>query len=1803
MRSEEKQMNKEQGTINSEQRTMNNEQRKTSFLGVIFPFLIATFSFLICLSCQNPFEPPKTEEPVKSGAAGTGYFSLRLEDPSAGRTIMPEVTRRERDDFAAYTLEFVDIIPLVDGLSADTAFTLSADQWADGNLPTNTSAGWYKFTVTSGITYRVWWNERGSNGGDGTKTADVVVRAKYGNNTYIFGTATSNTTIDSGWSSAQSFTASQTGFVYLEVRPFNLSNTGTYGIVFSTGTTRPSTNNSITPTPIIPNETVTVDRTNENLCDPIELKVGTWDLTVTAYTDAERTKLAAWGVLKGIEINDGATTPPRTIELGPVDNGIGEGTFSWNIGYPDEVEEAYMVITRLPLTSETEPRKVSIFGTDKTGSETLSSGYYRVEFKLKINDDLIHQSRETLHIYTNMDSYYENTFEDRWFNSDSIFAENVEDFGPEALVNGIFHVANLAEWETAKSSVSTGGNNKNYIIYFTNNITVTGSTTATFGTAATGIKVSLRGKGITLTLSGNGNILRTAIYQTVILRDLTLRGGSNTTSVVYVAGGNFTMHSGEISGNTSTTNGSGVYLTNNQTNNSAFTMHGGEITDNKTSVQLSGGGGAYVSSYATFTMHNGNISRNETTDTSGGAGVYVSSNATFSMHNGIISLNKTARSSGGGVYVANNATFTMHNGEISGNIATPAASESGGGGVYMTGANSAFTMWDGKISNNDATGSVAAGGGGVYMNAGTFTMRGGEISGNKATGTSSNASKGGGGVYIGEGGTFTMRGGEISGNTATSSYARLGGGVYVARKGTFRMVAGTIYGSNEADENLRNTASRWAALYQETSDAYRDSPAEFGTFAGETWTLNGYLLYQTDDTIQAENGMPNGIFKPENNHVYNVADTDQWNSAVKSISTYGRNMSLTVNVQSDFSVAGWSNDMGTFGAPSGVTVTLQGAGRTLSLTGNGSIINVSIGKNIILKDLTLQGGSNNASLVNMINGTFTMQGGKISGNKSTSSGAGVYINDGTFTMSGGEISDNTASSGGGVYMWRGIFTMSGGEISDNTASSGGGVYMTSYNDSNIGNFNMNGGKISDNKATTTAFAGGGGGVYMNAGNFTMRGGVISGNTAAVNGGGVRMVQSDRIFPTFRIVTGTIYGSNEVDESLRNTDSGNYGVLYLGTVTFQFGTFSDDTWTANGNMYTTNDTIQVVNGVLVNSNIPPIPENNVFNVANTDEWNGAMRSIATYGNGKGLTVNVTDNIDVAANTGYTFLDASGVTVTLQGADKIMTLTGNGYMLRIKSGQTVVLQDLTLRGHSSNTGSLVLVSAGNFTMNGGEISGNRASNGGGVYVTSGTFAMNSGEISGNTATASGGGVYVTSGTFTMNGGKISDNTAASGGGMYIASDGTFAMQGGVISGNTATTSGGGVYVTSLNTAIFRIVTGTIYGLDAEEGVRNTAPNTTSGGAALFKGTSGVAQRGTFSGTNGAWVSAGNLISSGTVYADTIRVSNGILLTDEIQIDNNHVFDVADTDDWNKAVRTISAFGKDMDLTINVQADFNVTAATAVTFGGVTGFTVTIKSEDTVRTLTLTGNGNMLRIGSGQTVVLEDVTLRGHGSNNNSVVYVNGGTFTMNDGGITGNTASANGGGGVNVTGTGGAFTMNGGKIFGNVSTSTSYSGGVHIASGTSFTMNDGEISGNTAPNGGGVYTIGTFTMQGGVIFGNTATTSGGGVYVNTGGTFVMMGGEVSGNKATTSGGGVYVFSNATAIFRIVTGTIYGLDAEEGVRNTAPNTTSGGAALFKGANGVAQRGTFSGTNGAWVSAANLISSGTAYNNTISVVNGGVL
>ena len=354
-------------------------------------------------------------------------------------------------------------------------------------------------------------------------------------------------------------------------------------------------------------------------------------------------------------------------------------------------------------------------------------------------------------------------------------------------------------------------------------------------------------------------------------------------------------------------------------------------------------------------------------------------------------------------------------------------------GVYVSGT---FNLYDGSIADND-TGKKANPGGGVAVDGGgTFHMYGGTITGNTASS--------GGGVDL-SGGTFNMTGGTITGNTAYGTETNGGGGVRVS-KGTFTMSGNAVISDNKAESGGGGVrVSNGTFTMKETA-----------VISGNTAAGSGGGVCVTDGTFNMEGG-------------------------------------------------------------------------TIGGTGNG---NTAYGR----------GGGG----VYVDNGTFKMKNGTISGNSADNSkggyayGGGVYA-DGfcTLTMSGSAaISGNTAagSYGGGVCVKYGTFTMNGGTISGNAATGingdGGGVYVASTDDT-PSKFIMNSGTISGNTASDY-----GGGVYVYSttelgGTFTMNGGTISGNNST-HGGGVYVGQNAKM---------TVSGGARIEDNWKNgtlnADSGAY----------------------------------------------------------------------------------------------------------------------------------------------------------------------------------------------------------------------------------------------------------------------------------------------------------------------------------------------------------------------------------------------------------------------------------------------------------------------------------------------------------------------------------------------------------------------------------------------------------------------------------------------------------------------------------------
>ena len=877
------------------------------------------------------------------------------------------------------------------------------------------------------------------------------------------------------------------------------------------------------------------------------------------------------------------------------------------------------------------------------------------------------------------------------------------------------------------------------------------------------------------------------------------------------------------------------YLTQNVTISSTWKPANGTVLClNEYGISMTGNGPViHVQPDVTFTLCDCNGSQNRYTHgiTHGGngkgAGVLVGKSAK-------IGEETTAGTNG--------AVFNMYGGAIYNNYPWQASGEdaASASGVLIGGGT--FNMYGGKITENKLTEDGGLGGGVFVANQGSFYMSGGEISDNHATE--------GGGVFVGGlyghhdlyafgGGTFTMSGGSITGNSGT------GGGVYVsAGSNTSFTVSGSAQitgntGSNVylgeykgqsntiiVNETLDNTASigvsvetanqvvaenisaKNAERFTSDNDKYKlqyDSTSQTLTLVGHdkhpicgdvnckehttiSWnpvsdltkiTGAGYYYLTQDVEIKNPWSPANGVTLCLNGH---------------SITLVGYDKSSVIKVESGtFTLCDCSGDSGkiTNGYKDGGSQKYPGRGVSVSKNGT----------------FTMNGGSITGNTEGGVfvgsNRTFTMNGGSITGNTVTGSGGGVYVASGAeFTMNGGEISGNTSSSyGGGVYVYNGAeFTMTGGSITDNVAgasnenkSYGGGVYST-------GTFTMTGGSITGNKAKY-----GGGGVWTGAdASFT-----VSGNVNITGNVGINGNTASNVYPS--LVKITIGGEGlepkaRIGVTRNMIDTGKFATIATGAK----GSCTVDNFTADAGepfgikveSTGTDVNVNLYNGLPHEhpicgktcshtgthtdiewkpvSGLDEITEAGNYyltqDVTSSKTWT-CSSNVNLCLNGHSITRNGDGNaINVTQNATFTLCDCNGSNA---GNGKIIGSSGR-YGVKIEYNGTFFMYS----GSISGKGTGVEVSSGStFNMYGGAIEGNTWH---GVN-NSGTFNMYDGVIKGNNRC----GVYNTENTFNMYGGSIIDNKAEFGG-VYVE-NGTVNVSGDVtITGNTAKGNTSNVYL---------------------------------------------------------------------------------------------------------------------------------------------------------------------------------------------------------------------------------------------------------------------------------------------------------------------------------------------------------------------------------------------------------------------------
>lgn len=459
---------------------------------------------------------------------------------------------------------------------------------------------------------------------------------------------------------------------------------------------------------------------------------------------------------------------------------------------------------------------------------------------------------------------------------------------------------------------------------------------------------------------------------------------------------------------------------------------------------------------------------------------------------------------------------------------------------------------------------------------------------------------------------------------------------------------------------------------------------------------------------------------------------------------------------------------------------------------------------------------------------------------------------------------------------------------------------------------------------------------------------------------------------------------------------------------------------------------------------------------------------------------------------------------------------------------------------------------------------------ICVNGGTFNMYGGSITGNDATSDtswdgrncGGGVYLGAGNFKMYGGSITNNHSASeGGGVYISTqwDCDFYMYGGSITGNITEKEGGGVYAVSDMTVSGNAnITGN---KKADGSVSNVGLYTNSDGKTKtikidgdMNGTIGVY-------TDGVVPTAKNpvvIVQGATANKDYSNIitsdsANYKIMRDssdptKLVLTGKDATEPAPTEHTHCVCGTNNLSTKGHSCNKN-QVWTGIDDLSEITSGGYYYLKqdVTITSTNTYSSVYTSGNqycglkisGDVALCLNGHSIIMQNP----EGVTDDVDAVMVEGHFVLTDCQGTGTIKHAKNlsgetyqGKGVKVQG--GTFDMYAGTITGNTSEYDTGGSGVSVegvkeaGKSSIFNMYGGTISGNIAKNGGGVEVTRSvyngpseFHMYGGTITGNTADSTwasygnGGGVYVSWTAKFFMNGGKIYGNTATYQGGGVY------------------------------------------------------------------------------------
>ncbi|MBQ8802810.1 MAG: hypothetical protein IJZ53_04155 [Tyzzerella sp.] len=850
---------------------------------------------------------------------------------------------------------------------------------------------------------------------------------------------------------------------------------------------------------------------------------------------------------------------------------------------------------------------------------------------------------------------------------------------------------------------------------------------------------------------------------------------------------------------------------------------------------------------------------------------------------------------------------------------------------------------------------------------------------------------------------------------------------------------------------------------------------------------------------------------------------------------------------------------------------------------------------------------------------------KKNGDFTCGNGGNIHIGtDGVFNMYGGSILNGTADrAGGNIYMSKNaVVNMSGGVISGGAVADddryGGNIYVHENSQA----LNLTGGTIEKGKAL------GAGGNIALYGTLNMSGGTVKDGSCMTGKTLAEGVHNEE-YPHHNIYCagGTLNMSGGLVEGylrIRDTSKKECTVNISGTAQIKGGSInlsldpgdevniSDLSKGAdirvNGGGFVSTVTAKA-NAAYVHSSYAGVEtqyiDNKIFigkqacicgeTEKHIGDCNGTLLDWIPWGTPTTMPnvaanwylvcdVTMDDQVKIEEKANFN-LDLNGHKVTGAENTRVYALRNGEINLAITDHSADNRGIIVAKGKDMGRGAVIWVSDnGNMKMYGGTLDGSAAT---GIYsgttvtvdkdcsftlydgtVKGGTSAYNVTEKDGKVKKENGyGGAIYVSGTFDMYDGAVTGGVAAnSGGNLFVGKTGTFNLYGGEVLGGNADIKGGNIAGTGK--------------VNIYDGIVSDGKAGTYGGN-IFSGNGGnvTLHKETAKVTGGSAKQGGNIyiepeavvtMNAGTFGAGESSAHGGsVAVYGKFYMNGGQIANSEAKEQGGNIF--VGKAG-----TLNFNGGKVVDGVAGTKGGNIAGTgTINIAKGAVVENGTAgseSGQGGNLFVSGIVTTAGEFV---GGTAKNGGNVYVNGATFKMTDGSITGGTAGENGGA-VNIARnvvkndkgditeeTIATFEMTGGTISGGIS--EKQGGNVFVGKKCTFDLNGGNVLAGTAGEkggnfagtgivniklglvskgtagiyGGNIFTSTEITMDGGVISDGTvkddSTTKGkgGNVYLEAG-QFTMNNGEITGGKAYQGGS---VFIDISAAVTVNNGQITG------------------------------------------------------------------